>query len=146
LVDPNNQDEQALGTRYVYNDGLRDHDTLDELIGSRASGICTRVQARVGNADIGLQRGRGQCHFTYALRDSRNRDIIFTATGDVVDSLGGVLSITGGSQTTVGAFGEIELLPVNLVGNGKFEVEAGDFFLDPLFYSADARIYVPCDL
>ena len=145
-VDPSDPNDQIVGTRYIYNDGLRDQDTLDELIGSRASGICTRIQARVGNEDIGLQLGRGHCQFTYVLRDSKNRKLIFTASGDVVDSRGGILSITGGSQSTLGAFGEIELLPVNLVGNRKFAIESGDFFLDPLFYSADARIYVPCNL
>ena len=145
-VDPSDPNDQIVGTRYVYNDGLRDQDTLDELIGSRASGTCTRIQARLGNEDIGLQLGRGHCQFTYTLRDSKNRKLVFTASGDVVDSLGGTLSITGGSRSALGAFGEVELLPVNLVANGRFEIESGDFFLDPLFYAADARIYIPCDL
>jgi hypothetical protein len=141
--DPNDPNEQDLGTRYIYNDGLRDQDTLDELLNSNASGSCTRTQARVGNDAIGLQLGRGHCQFTYKLFDG-NREITFTASGDVSDSLGGVLSITGGTQTVVGAYGEIELIPVNLLPDGSFEVENGDFFLDPLFYLADASIFVPC--
>jgi hypothetical protein len=141
--DPNDPNEQELGTRYIYNDGLRDQDTLDELVNSNASGSCTRTQARVGNDAIGLQLGRGHCQFTYKLFDG-NREITFTASGDVSDSLGGVLSITGGTQTVVGAYGEIELIPVNLLPDGSFEVENGDFFLDPLFYLADASIFVPC--
>lgn len=145
FLNPNIPDDQLLGTRYIYNDGLRDQDTLDELIGSKVSGSCTRTQARVGNEEVGLQLGQGQCHFTYVLTDSKNRKAVFTASGDVVDSIGGILSITGGSQATLGAFGEIELLPVNIVEKGKFETENGDFFLDPLFYAADARIFVPCD-
>ncbi len=145
FVNPNDPDEQTLGTRYVYNDGLRDQDTLDELIESKVSGTCTRTQSRVGDETIGLQLGRGNCHFTYVVTDSQNREIVFTASGDVSDSLGGILSITGGSRTTVGAYGEIELLPVNLLSDGEFEIETGDFFLDPLFYLADARIIVPCD-
>ena len=44
----------------------------------------------------------------------------------------------------LGAYGEIELVPVNLQPDGSFEVETGDVFLDPLFYLADAAIFVPC--
>lgn len=145
FVNPNDPDEQTLGTRYVYNDGLRNQDSLDELSGSNVSGTCTRTQARVGDASVGLQLGRGFCQFTYVLKDSKNREITFTVSGDVADAIGGILSITGGTKSTVGAYGEIELLPVNLAGDGQFEIEAGDFFLDPLFYLADARILVPCD-
>lgn len=144
FVDPSSPDEQTLGTRYVYNDGLRDQDTLDELLGSNVQGTCTRTQARVGSESVGLQLGGGHCQFTYVLKNSQNREIVFTASGDVVDSLGGILSITGGSKSTVGAYGEIELLPVNLGEDGQLEIEKGDFFLDPLFYAADARIFVPC--
>lgn len=144
FVNPNDPDEQTLGTRYIFNDGLRDQDSLDELVGSNASGSCTRTQARIGDVDIGLQLGRGHCQFTYTIKDARNREIIFSVSGDVTDSLGGVLSITGGSNNALGAFGEIELLPVNLGGNGQFVPEPGDFFLDPIFYLADARIYIPC--
>ena len=144
FVDPTNPNEQTLGTRYVYNDGLRDKNTLDELTNSKASGICTRTQARVGSPTVGLQLGGGYCQFTYVLKDSQNRSITFTATGEVSDSVGGVLSITGGSQSALGAFGEIELLPVNLAANGQFNTVTGDFFLDPLFYLADAKVSVPC--
>jgi hypothetical protein len=44
----------------------------------------------------------------------------------------------------LGAYGEIELVPVNLQSDGSLEVENGDVFLDPLFYLADAAIFVPC--
>ena len=145
FVNPADPNEQTLGTRYVYNDGLRDQDTLDELTDSNVAGTCTRTQARVGNPTIGLQLGGGTCQFTYTLRDSRNREIVFTASGEVVDSLGGILSITGGSRSALGAYGEIELLPVNLQPDGDFDVATGDFFLDPLFYVADATVIVPCD-
>lgn len=141
--DPFNPNEQELGTRYVYNDALRDQRTLDEIEGSRGSGTCTRTESRVGNDIIGLQLGRGYCQFTYTLFDG-NKEITFTAAGEVVDSLGGVLSITGGTSSVIGAYGEVELLPVNLKPDGSFEVETGDFFLDPLFYLADASIFVPC--
>lgn len=144
FVDPGNPNEQTLGTRYVYNDGLRDQDTLDEFANSRGSGTCTRTQARIGDESIGLQLGRGYCVFEYSLTDSQNREITFTASGDVADSIGGILSITGGSRTTLGAYGEIELLPVNLLPDGNFEIETGDFFLDPVFYLADATVFVPC--
>ena len=140
---PNNPNEQDLGTRYVYSDALRDQNTLDELQGSKSSGTCTRTQARVGNDIVGLQLGQGFCTFTYTLFDG-TKEITFTAAGEVVDSLGGVLSVTGGSQSAVGAYGEIELIPVNLNPDGSFEPENGDFFLDPLFYLADASIFIPC--
>jgi hypothetical protein len=140
---PNDPNEQELGTRYVYNDALRDQETLDELLGSRVSGSCTRTQSRLGNDDIGLQLGRGHCQFTYTLFDGSD-EITITATGDIVDSMGGVLAITGGTQSVLGAYGEIELIPVNLLPDGSFEVETGDVFLDPLFYLGDASIFVPC--
>jgi hypothetical protein len=97
----------------------------------------------LGNDDIGLQLGRGHCQFTYTLFDGSD-EITITATGDIVDSMGGVLAITGGTQSVIGAYGEIELIPVNLLPDGSFEVETGDVFLDPLFYLGDASIFVPC--
>ena len=141
--DPSNPDEQSLGTRYIYNDSLRDEDTLDELVGSRASGTCTRIQQRVGDIEVGLQLGGGHCQFTYTLFDG-NEEITFNVAGDVFDTVGGVLSVTGGSKSVIGAYGEIELIPVNLNPDGTFVVVSGDFFLDPLFYLADASIVVPC--
>jgi hypothetical protein len=141
--DPSNPEEQDPGTRYVYNDSLRDQITLDELQGSGGSGTCTRTESRAGNDVIGLQLGRGYCQFTYTLFDG-NKEITFTAAGEVVDSLGGILSITGGTSSVIGAYGEIEIIPVNLNPDGSFEVETGDFFLGPLFYLADASIFVPC--
>ena len=62
----------------------------------------------------------------------------------MADLLGGVLSITGGTSSVIGAYGEIEVIPVNLKPDGLFEVENGDFFVDPLFYLTDASIFVPC--
>jgi hypothetical protein len=104
--DPSNPSVQDLGTRYVYNDGLRDQDTIDELQGSRATGTCTRTQARVGNPNIGLQLGSGHCEFAYTLFDG-NREITFTASGDLTDSLGGTLSITGGTKSGKEQFVEL---------------------------------------
>ena len=43
----------------------------------------------------------------------------------------------------VGAYGEVELLPAQVVSNGQYSVEEGDFFLAPLVYLATAKIYVP---
>ena len=96
--DPSNPDVQSPGTRYVYNDGLRDQETIDELQGSRATGTCTRTQSRIGDPGIGLQLGSGHCVFTYTLFDG-NREITFSASGDLTDALGGTLSITGGTKS-----------------------------------------------
>jgi len=143
FVFPSDPDPQDLGTRYIYSDGLRDAESLDELQGSRASGQCTRTLPRVGNNEIGLQLGRGHCQFTYTLSDG-NRQMTFSASGEVSDSLGGLLPITGGSQAAIGAYGEIELLPVNLLPDGSLSPENGDFFLDPVFYDTRATVIVPC--
>jgi hypothetical protein len=145
VVYPSDPDPQDLGTRYVYNNHLRDPDTLDELVGSRCTGLCTRTQARaVNGADEVLQLGGGQCSFTYTMFDGDD-EFTFEASGTVVDSLGGTLAITGGTKDAIGAFGEVELLPVRLnADDGSFDVEPGDVFLEPIFYMADALLFVPC--
>lgn len=150
VVYPDDPNAQDLGTRYVYNNDLRDPETLDELSESRCTGICTRTQSRfvIGGDDEEeeqevLQLGGGQCSFTYSLFDGE-RGFTFEATGMVVDSLGGTLAITGGTKDAIGAFGEIELLPINVQADGSFVPAPGDFFLEPLFYLADATLFVPC--
>ncbi|KAG7338936.1 hypothetical protein IV203_034605 [Nitzschia inconspicua] len=139
--DPNVQD---MGTRYIYNNDLRDAETLDELVGSRSNGICTRTQSRlVDSSGAVLQLGGGHCTFTYTMFDG-SREFTMEASGVVADSEGGTLSIVGGTKDAIGAFGEISLTPVNLAPDGNFEKDDGDFFLSPLFYLADAILLVPC--
>lgn len=114
--DPNPQD---LGTRYIFNSDLRDTETLDELVGSRANGVCTRTQSRIEDTSgVVLQFGGGQCSFTYIMFDG-NREFTMEASGTVVDSLGGTLSIVGGTKDTIGAFGEITLVR-SLVSNSTY--------------------------
>ena len=128
----------------MYNNDLRDADTLDELVGSRCTGVCTRTQSRfVNNNDDVVQPGGGLCTFSYTLFDGE-REFTFEASGTVVDVVGGTLAILGGTKDAIGAFGEIELRPVNMNNNGTFEPAVGDFFLDPLFYLADAIMFLPC--
>jgi hypothetical protein len=141
FVNPNDQNDQTLGTGYVYNDALFNQTTFDEVAGSKVTGTCTRVQSRDENAQQ-LILGAGHCTFTYKLFDGQNT-FTFSATGELADSLGGVLDIIGGSQALAGAYGQIQLVPANL-DNGNFVPEDGDVFLAPLFYLADATIFFPC--
>ena len=143
FVDPNDPDNQRLGTSYVYNDALFNQTTFDEVAGSKVTGTCTRVQSRDDNAPQGTQLGAGHCTFTYRLFDGQNT-FTFSAVGELADSLGGILDISGGSQALVGAYGQIQLVPANLGSDGSFESADGDVFLDPLFYLADATIFFPC--
>ena len=111
LVFPEDPNVQDLGTRYVYNSDLRDANTLDELIGSRSNGLCTRTQARIQEISGAVyQLGGGHCQFTYTLKDEGNRELTLEASGTVVDSMGGTLSITGGTKDAIGAYGEMTLV------------------------------------
>jgi len=141
--DPYTRNPQELGTRYIYNDNLRFLPSLDVIPGSRASGTCTRIQSRAGNEQIGLQLGMGHCEFTYRLVNG-NREVIFTATGDVSDSIGSVLSITGGARSAFGAYGEVTISPVTVEPNGSIISNDGDVFLDPNFYKVEATLVFPC--
>lgn len=143
FVDPNAPNDQSLGTQYVYNDVIYNQTTLDEIVGAKASGTCTRTQFRDENSQQGIQLGAGHCTFTYRMFDGQNT-FTFSATGEIEDSLGGILDISGGSQALVGAYGQIQLSPTNLGSDGSFEREDGDIFLEPLFYLADATIFFPC--
>jgi hypothetical protein len=99
-----------VGTRYIYNNDLRDVETLDELIGSRGNGVCTRTQARTEDASgVVLLLGGGHCTYTYTMFDG-SREFTLEASGIIVDSLGGTLSIVGGTKDAIGAFGEIKLV------------------------------------
>jgi hypothetical protein len=110
LVFPQDPNDQDMGTRYIYNTDLRDVETLDELVGSRCNGVCTRTQARIEDAsDVVFQLGGGHCTFTYTMFDG-NREFTIEASGTIVDSLGGTLSIVGGTKDAIGAFGEITLV------------------------------------
>ena len=142
VIDPNNPDHNALGTQYVYGDSLYNYTTTDEIRDSRASGVCTRTQQLYTGDGLAFQVGGGFCQFTYRFRHE-NKMISIVAAGDVFDGDGGVLAITGGSMDYVGAYGEVELLPAQIVSNGHYSVEEGDFFLAPLIYLATAKIYVP---
>lgn len=142
--DPNNRNAQEVGTRYVYNDDLRFLPTLDSVPGSRASGICTRTRSRIGNAQIGLQAGMGHCQFTYKLLHG-GREMIFTASGEVSDSSGGSLPITGGAESASGAYGEVRLEPTTVASDGSITSNDGDFFLDANFYKVEALLTIPCN-
>ena len=142
-IDPFNRNAQELGTRYIYNDNLRFLPSLDVVPGSRASGTCTRVQSRVGNEDIGLQLGSGHCDFTYRLANG-DREVIFTASGEITDAIGGVLSITGGARSSFGAYGEAVLTPVTVQPDGTVVSNDGDVFLEPNFYKVEATLVFPC--
>jgi hypothetical protein len=143
FVNINDPNDQSLGTQYIYNDAVFNQTTFDEIAGSKVSGTCTRIQSRDDNAPQGIQLGAGHCTFTYRLFDGQNT-FTFSATGELADSLGGILDISGGSQALVGAYGQIQLVPANLGSDGSFEPEDGDVFLQPLFYLADATIFFPC--
>ena len=123
-VNPALPDDQTVGTQYVYNDALFDPDSLDELPNSKASGLCTRIQSRT-NIGGELQLGGGHCTFVYEMRDG-NEMITFSVTGTIMDSMGGILPITGGAKAlSGGVVGEIEILPVNLAADGGYEREDG---------------------
>lgn len=143
FVDSSIQNANELGTRYIYNDDLRKPLSIDSIPSSRASGTCTRTRSRVGNAQIGLQLGMGNCHFTYSISNA-NGEIIFTASGQVEDSNGGVLPITGGAKSAFGAYGEVKLSPVTVQQDGSMTSNEGDFFLDPNFYHAEVDLVFPC--
>lgn len=143
FVNPNVPDDQTLGTQYVYNDALFNLTTFDEITGSKVSGTCTRTQSREDNTPQGSVLGAGHCTFTYKLFDGQNT-FTFSATGEIADSLGGILDITGGSQALLGAYGQIQLLPADLGNDGSFVPAEGDIFLTPLVYLADATIFFPC--
>jgi hypothetical protein len=115
FVYPNDPNPQDVGTRYVYNSDLRDPTSFDELIGSRSNGVCTRTQSRLTATtdESVVQNGGGHCSFTYTLNDS-TREITLEVSGTVFDSVGGTLSIVGGTRDTIGAFGQVELV------RGKF--------------------------
>jgi hypothetical protein len=134
---------QEFGTRYVYNDDLRFMPSLDSVPGSRASGTCTRTQSRIGNDQIGLQLGMGHCQFKYQLSNG-DREVIFTASGEVSDSAGGVLPITGGGKSSFGAYGEVKLEPITVQSDGSIISNDGDFFLDANFYRVEASLVFPC--
>ena len=142
VVDPNSPDNNALGTQYVYGDSLYNFTTTDEILNSRAAGVCTRTQQLYSGDGLAFQVGGGFCQFTYKLQ-FESKSISITAAGEVFDRDGGVLAITGGSKEFVGAYGEVELLPAQIVTNGQYSVEEGDFFLAPLVYLGTAEIYVP---
>lgn len=141
--DPFTRNPQELGTRYIYNDNLRFLPSLDVVPGSRATGTCTRVQTRLGNDAIGLQLGMGHCEFTYRLANG-NREVIFTASGEITDSIGGVLSITGGARSAFGAYGEAVITPITVQPNGSVVTNDGDIFLEPNFYKVEATLVFPC--
>lgn len=142
-VDPFTRNTQELGTRFIYSDNLRFLPSLDVVPGSRASGTCTRVQSRLGNDEIGLQLGMGHCDFTYRLANG-DREVIFTATGEIADSTGGVLSITGGARSAFGAYGEVVITPVTIQPDGSVVSNEGDVFLEPNFYKVEATLVFPC--
>jgi hypothetical protein len=174
LVFPQDPNVQDMGTRYIYNNDLRDAESLDELVGSRGIGVCTRTQSRLEDTTGAvLQLGGGHCTFTYTMFDG-SREFSMEASGTIFDSLGGTLSIVGGTKDVLGAFGEITLVsarmvkksflktyaivssltdrfilfggktPVNLTPDDDFERDDGDVFLSPLFYLADVVLFVPC--
>lgn len=105
----------------------------------------------LNNGNNVVQLGGGTCEFTYTLSDATaQRTFGVTVSGVVQDATGGLLAITGGTGDTIGALGQIELLPVSLGPNNSggtpsFFREEGDFFLDPFFYLAEATIFLPCN-
>jgi hypothetical protein len=115
LVFPQDPNVQDMGTRYIYNNDLRDAESLDELVGSRGIGVCTRTQSRLEDTSGAvLQLGGGHCTFTYTMFDG-SREFSMEASGTIFDSLGGTLSIVGGTKDVLGAFGEITLVSARMV-------------------------------
>ncbi len=117
LAIPQAPNVQDMGTRYIYNSELRDATTLDELVGSRSNGVCTRTQSRQDNSSSNkaevFQLGGGHCSFSYTLYDG-NDELTLEASGTVTDSVGGTLAITGGTKDALGAFGEMTLVRIVL--------------------------------
>lgn len=110
LVFPQDPNVQDVGTRYIYNNDLRDAETLDELVGSKGMGVCTRIRARLQDTSGAVfHLGGGHCSMTYTMFDG-SREFTMEASGTVVDSEGGTLSIVGGTKDTIGAFGAITLV------------------------------------
>lgn len=70
--------------------------------------------------------------------------MIFTASGEVSDSAGGVLPITGGGKSSFGAYGEVKLEPITVQSDGSIISNDGDFFLDANFYRVEASLVFPC--
>eukprot|EP00980_Cylindrotheca_fusiformis_P003562 scaffold792_cov84-Cylindrotheca_fusiformis.AAC.2 len=142
--DPNDRNAQEVGTRFVYNDDLRYLPILDSIPESRVSGVCTRTRSRIGDNQIGLQVGMGHCQFTYRILNA-GEEIIFTASGEVSDSIGGILPITGGALGAAGAYGQVKLEPITAGPDGSISSNNGDFFLDPNFYRVEASLTFPCN-
>ena len=106
--------------------------------------MCTRTQPSFGTDAIGFSPGRGVCWLTYAFQMD-GQEISVSASGELVDGEGGILAITGGSRNAIGAYGEIELSPVNLLPDGTLQdMTEGNIFADPLFYEANIAIRIPC--
>jgi hypothetical protein len=138
-----------LGTVYLFSSVLYEYvsnetttngtDIGTILSGTFVTGVCTRTLNEIDNGGGIFTPGSSYCLFTYTIMDDDSQDFVtFNAAGEVVDVFGGTLSITGGTGALVGAYGDVELLPVY----ETFPPDAGDFFSEPLYYLGEAVLFI----
>jgi hypothetical protein len=144
FINYNIPDAQNLGTVYIYNDALfedRSSSAAAELEGSFATGHCVRTQMRESMGDGSFVSGGGYCHFTYTLFDGRT-SYTFNAVGEVFDSFGGKLVITGGTESLVGVTGDVVLEPLQVSEDGSRLPSSEDVFLEADVYQSTASLYI----
>jgi hypothetical protein len=144
FIDYGIQNEQELGTVYIYSDPLADQ-AIETLESSFVAGHCVRTQMRIMQGTTFIAGG-GYCHFTYTLFDGV-QSVTFTAEGEVFDFFGGKLAVSGGTGYFTGVAGFIKLTPVLVGQGGEFTESDAEFFSGPddsnaFGYLADAKLVV----
>jgi hypothetical protein len=129
FIDYDNPEVQDFGTVYIYSDPLADQAT-EILDSSFVSGHCVRTQMRI-NQGTDFIAGGGYCHFAYTVFDGV-QSATFTVEGEVFDSFGGKLAVSGGTGYFTGVEGFISLSPVLLQQGGEFTPSDADFFSGPV--------------
>jgi hypothetical protein len=135
-------DEQRLGTTFIYNDPILNQTTRNIIDGSFATGHCLRTQKREA-LDDGSSAGGGYCHFTYTFSDGGNVVASINSAGEVFDSFGGTIAITGGTGSYIGARGELTVLPVEVNADLEFIHSDDDFFTGATGYTVAGEMIIP---
>ena len=136
-------DEQQLGTTFIYNDPILNQTTREIIDGSFATGHCLRTQRREALENGGTSAGGGYCHMTYTFSSGSKESATLNAAGELFDSFGGSIAITGGTGLYVGARGELKYLPVVVNDDFEFVPSSDDFFTGPTGYTVTGEITIP---
>jgi hypothetical protein len=134
-VRPSTSSLNAKGDVFLFNNKLLDTVNATDIPGTDVAGVCTKSFPS-GSIQIGLE-GRGYCTFTYTLTTGPDGTPLdtFNAQGEVLDYVGGVLAITGGTGQMVRAAGSLTIEPGYADGAASF-----DFFNDAFVYLVNATI------